>query len=569
FFKSKDLIGWNSIVDRRAKNINIRDNGGSQGDRFLNIDSSPETIDGVFQELETEANTQYFISFDLKSASGIPDDQNDLRVRWNGEFMGKFSGDDQWETFGFFAEAETDLTRLVFREAGTGEGRGPFVDNLKIDKLLPGPGSLSVDITGNTPKTFIENSGPKSLFNNNLSSGNSVLQQLTGAVVKIGNLKNAGEEFLAVDDANSNINVDYHPSSGRLRLSGRHSLAEYEQLLNTLTYNNLSSNPDTTQRSVRISVDYGQSYSHFNSININIRPVNGRPEIEPISDQIVTALTPYEFAISASDEEGEPLSYTVQAVGNALGNGDLPPEISDSGLITWTPQQSGSLTIQVRATDPEGAYAEQEYTLDSVVDADLPQDFQPFAGDRQLANVVPDLRNSVYSSAPEFNIDLDNQYTAVFQTDDGEIYVELYDNETPQTVNSFVNLARDGYYDGLTFHRVISLIGSTNSGFIYQGGDPLGTGTGGPGYNIGDELLPELNFDKPVIAMANRGVGTFSNGSQFFLTQDDKVQHLNQNHTIFGEITSGFDVVEEIQKRSPGSSVPAEIIRKITIVESA
>ena len=147
---------------------------------------------------------------------------------------------------------------------------------------------------------------------------------------------------------------------------------------------------------------------------------------------------------------------------------------------------------------------------------------------------------------------------AVLNTTMGTIEVKLFPNHAPKTVQNFVELAegtrewtdpRNGkktnekLYDGTVFHRVIS-------GFMIQGGDPLGRGTGGPGYRFGDEIHPELAFTKPyLLAMANAGPGT--NGSQFFITVAP-TPHLNRRHTIFGEVTSGTEVVDAIAEADTG-----------------
>ena len=115
--------------------------------------------------------------------------------------------------------------------------------------------------------------------------------------------------------------------------------------------------------------------------------------------------------------------------------------------------------------------------------------------------------------------------------------IELLPGHAPKTVNNFVFLARDGFYDGGIFHRVIM-------GFMIQGGDPLGTGTGGPGYKFEDEIVPSVVFDRPyLLAMANAGPGT--NGSQFFITVEE-TPHLNSGHTIFGRVIEGQDVALNI-----------------------
>jgi len=127
----------------------------------------------------------------------------------------------------------------------------------------------------------------------------------------------------------------------------------------------------------------------------------------------------------------------------------------------------------------------------------------------------------------------------ILKTNKGSIEATLFASKTPITVTNFLNLAQHKFYNGLTFHRVIP-------DFMIQGGDPLGTGTGNPGYSFTDEFVPNLRFDKPGLwAMANSGPGT--NGSQFFITHVP-TSHLNDRHTIFGETTKGQDVVNAIAK---------------------
>ncbi len=149
-------------------------------------------------------------------------------------------------------------------------------------------------------------------------------------------------------------------------------------------------------------------------------------------------------------------------------------------------------------------------------------------------------------------------YQAVFCTDAGPIYVELYEEQTPVTVNNFVFLAQNDYYDNTIFHRVIQ-------DFMAQGGDPTGTGSGGPGYQFQDEIVPSLVFDRPgLLAMANAGPGT--NGSQFFITYAP-TDWLNGAHTIFGEVLQGYDNAQNIQLRDPQvPSSPATTLQDVIII---
>jgi len=131
-----------------------------------------------------------------------------------------------------------------------------------------------------------------------------------------------------------------------------------------------------------------------------------------------------------------------------------------------------------------------------------------------------------------------NDLTAVVTTKKGDIRITLYPTQAPLTVANFVNLVQRGYYDGLKFHRVIA-------DFMIQGGDPTGTGRGGPGYNFADEFSPELRHTSAgMLSMANAGPGT--NGSQFFITHGP-TPHLDDRHSIFGKVASGQDVVDAIE----------------------
>lgn len=168
-----------------------------------------------------------------------------------------------------------------------------------------------------------------------------------------------------------------------------------------------------------------------------------------------------------------------------------------------------------------------------------------------------------YSAPPQLVIDQRKTYQAVLKTSKGDIKVDLFTKETPKTVNNFVFLAKDGFYNSTRFHRIIK-------GFMIQGGDPLGNGTGGPGYTFEDEPITR-DYKKGVIAMANRGADT--NGSQFFIMHAD--YPLQKNYVIFGQVVEGLEVVDAIAntpvKRSPGGemSLPTEdtLISAVEIVE--
>lgn len=144
-----------------------------------------------------------------------------------------------------------------------------------------------------------------------------------------------------------------------------------------------------------------------------------------------------------------------------------------------------------------------------------------------------------WDSPPEMQIDTSKAYMAEIETNKGIIEVQLNPEHAPKTVNNFVFLARKGFYDGVSFHRVIS-------NFMIQGGDPTGTGRGGPGYSFEDEIKGNpLKHERGVISMANAGPNT--NGSQFFITHSPQ-PHLNGNHTVFGKVKGSQDIVDSIRQ---------------------
>ncbi len=153
-----------------------------------------------------------------------------------------------------------------------------------------------------------------------------------------------------------------------------------------------------------------------------------------------------------------------------------------------------------------------------------------------------------YASPPEMVIDEDKEYIATIETDKGSIKLNLFPRKAPKTVNNWVFLAKDGFYDGVTFHRVIA-------DFMAQGGCPLGTGTGGPGYQFDDEFS-DLTHVQGALSMANAGPGT--NGSQFFIVYAPQ-PHLNGKHSVFGKVTEGMDVALKLRN--------GDVMTRVTVQE--
>jgi peptidylprolyl isomerase len=212
-------------------------------------------------------------------------------------------------------------------------------------------------------------------------------------------------------------------------------------------------------------------------------------------------------------------------------------------------------------------FSSQKSTTPPTPTAEVPAATEPAntqpAGETPAANqpsAPAAAEKKSYSEAPAMTIDKTKKYTAIVKmAKGGEFTIQLYPDKSPITVNSFVFLAREKFFDGTTFHRVLE-------GFMAQGGDPTGTGGGGPGYEFKNEDS-DLKFDKAgVVAMANAGRDT--NGSQFFITFIPTPQ-LDGGYTIFGQVTSGMDVVNGITRRDPeqNPNFTGDVIQSITITE--
>ncbi len=565
---AEEVNAWMSAAESEAaRRIHLLENGGStHGRTHLNLETTAAQTDVIYQDVSTIAGEQYYLTFDLRGDSSESTASNELRIRWDGEWAGTYHGGDDWQSFGILVDADSDLSRLVFRETASGAGSGPLIDNVRLHMLgLPdssvGPilNDLLVDIDVTRDGTdgiasFSEGSGPTSIITNGLTLSHDSNNTLTFAVARIENLLDGSFESLSVEVGDTGLRARYDAASGRLNISGTASLERYQAVLETLKYDNTSTMPTTENRSVSISITdreiaEGNNFSRRAFIDLAITEFNAVPMIEAIEDRDIDFGTAFSLQVVASDDEGSPLVYELSTTGNV---GSSAPSISNNGRISWDAVVADGSEVEftVTVTDSEGASAQEQFTV--AVSA-----FEPFAGQRALSNIPPALRNDIYSSAPEMTINTNLDYVAVLRTDVGDIRLELFDDQAPITVNNFVNLANDGFYDGLTFHRVVS-------GFVAQGGDPLGTGAGGPGYTFQDEFVNELVFDKRgQLAMANSGPGT--NGSQFFITYAAQ-PHLTGGHTIFGQLTNGDVPFDSIAVTGPG--VEDTVILSVEIVST-
>jgi len=259
-----------------------------------------------------------------------------------------------------------------------------------------------------------------------------------------------------------------------------------------------------------------------------------------------------------------------------FGKQDQWVHLSPEDFQKWSAEQAGELGLNVDqftkdlTSEAIVSIAKQAWERNSAIGMPgtpfLVMNGTPYNGPVDSANLTTTidlilLQKRQFSACPPMTIDSTKQYFATLQTDKGNIKIELYADKAPMAVNSFVFLARQGWFDGVTFHRVIPQ-------FVAQAGDPSGSGYGGPGYTFDNEISPGLKFDSPgVVAMANAGPG--SNGSQFFITLAS-LPKLNGGYTIFGRVTEGIDVVNSLTPRDPSQSMglpPGDKIIHVTIEE--
>lgn len=257
-------------------------------------------------------------------------------------------------------------------------------------------------------------------------------------------------------------------------------------------------------------------------------------------------MTPENFQIWVIEQAGK-IGLDVDKFTEDLNSEAVIKKVNDA--------QSDAQVIGLRATP--SIYVFLEGKLIWAINIDENDALSPSFANFEAILKLWQLQKMQYSECPPETVDASKKYTAMIQTTKGDITLELYPDKAPLTVNSFVFLAEQGWYDDVPFHRVVE-------GFVAQAGDPTGTGIGGPGYEFGDEISADLKFDDAgVLGMANSGPGT--NGSQFFITLAAQ-PNLDNNYPVFGRVTSGLDVLKSLTLRDASTmTVLPEPDRIITI----
>lgn len=498
FYQDSDVAGWNAVDSASGAQLQIFNIAANGHQNVLELDSTRDQFDQVFQDVETRAGDTYILSFELRerevNTSADPG-SNQVEVFWDGVSQGVFSATNHWQTVTLQVDGAADeLSRLEFREVSVAasDGRGPMLDNVQLVKVS----TLDSVINGGfetTPDTGTLFEGPA--FSGWGAFGDSTADQqirveTTGA--------SEGNNYLSLDTGASRtdrIFQDVDTNSGEqyyLTFDLRGSVGQLDQF---------------NEVRVRWNNQWAGTF------------------------QGTTEWQTFGLLVDASDVD------TTRMVFREVARGAVPGGTGE-----------GVQLDNIRLTQVGS--------------------FEPFAGVGALSEVAPADRNGIYTEAPPMTIDTTATYRATITVESGdEIDLLLYADRAPVTVNNFVNLAEDGWYDGLFFNRVVN--DALGDPFVAQAGGTSTENTGGgPGYTFVDEIVAGLNFDSRngLLAMANGGPNT--NGSQFFITYGTP-SFLNGLHTIFGEIelsdTDSFQSFNDLTFRAPGDATPADVITSVQI----
>jgi thiol-disulfide isomerase/thioredoxin len=353
-----DVPGWNVTADEADRLIDIQDGTGSEGTRFLNLDRMDDSSDIVFANVPTEAGGIYFVSFDLRSESGDVGEDEEVRIRWNDEWVGTYRGSQEWQGHGFTVRADSESTRLVFREPGntfTGDGDGPQLDNVRITKVVP---NVSLSLNDSSTIAFTENGADVDLGSRVDAINSTVADSVTSITVSLPADANAAELLRVQDGATTIQSVD-----GVLTIDSSQTNAEFLAVLQTLEYVNTSDNPVAGTRAITIEVDAAGISSPSTTMTINVTAVNDAPVVASISDATAVVDEAFTGQATATDAESDSLTWSISGTGSAIESGDPQPTIDADGNISWTPQRAGSAVMTVRATDGEGLFDEQTFTV--------------------------------------------------------------------------------------------------------------------------------------------------------------------------------------------------------------
>lgn len=364
-----NLPGWRIVGDDGERVADVQAGTGSEGTRFVNLDRRTDNADILFTDVTTEVGGIYFVSFDLRSESGVVGEDEEVRVRWNDTWAGTYRGNTDWQGFGFTVRADSESTRLVFREPGgtfTGDGDGPLLDNIRITRVIP---SISVALTDNSTAEFTENDGGLIVGTRIGDITSNVVDAVTGFTVALPDSSDVSTESLTAVGPDSVIeSVD-----GVLNFEADLSISEFQNILRSLAYQNNSENPTVGTRAISVQVNAADISSPAATINVNVTPVNDAPVISDIADGTANVGEVFTVQASAADSEGDTVTWTVSATGSAIRTTDAQPNVDAQGNISWTPARVGSAVFTLQATDGPGLSTETQFAVTVTSEIELDQ----------------------------------------------------------------------------------------------------------------------------------------------------------------------------------------------------
>ena len=353
-----DLPGFSIVADEAEQLADIQSGDASEGTQFLNLDRQTDSSDILFTNVATDVGGVYFVSFDLRSESGEVGEDEELRVRWNNEWVGSLRGDSDWQSYGFTVRADSDSTRLVFREPGdsfTGDGDGPLLDNIRITQVVP---SLAVSVDDSPALEFVENDADLNVGSRVNGVSSTVEDVLTGFTATLPDEADTTTEFLRAEGPNGTV----ESVNGVLTITEDLSSSEILGILQSLSYANTSEDPTAGTRDISIVANASGISSSTVTLTVNVTPENDAPVIAEIADGESTIGELFTRQATATDAEGA-VSFDLFVTGTAIDPVDQQPTIDDDGNISWTPSRIGTAVFTIRATDDGGLFSEQEFEV--------------------------------------------------------------------------------------------------------------------------------------------------------------------------------------------------------------
>jgi thiol-disulfide isomerase/thioredoxin len=363
----ENFPAWSVIAEEGEESFDVRDDSPSDGNNYLNLDRQNDASDIIFTNVTTETGARYFLSFDLRAGSGASTEGEEVRVRWNDQWLSTYRGDADWQSYGVIVTADAETTRLVFREPGetTGDGVGPFLDNVRLVEVNS---IVTLGFDGESNFTFNENDPVTQVASGLTATSTDSSAVITGAVVRLDSVADFSTETLTVsDDSTTPATEISSDTDGLLNLTGSRTLAEYLSILQTLSYQNTSENPNAGVRQVSVTLLSGDVSSNTSTVSIDVVPVNDAPEVEALLDANATVGQEFQVNATAVDADFDSIVWSVSASGSAIEAGDNTPTIDQQGVLRWTPDRAGTATIVVRATDGAGLFDEQQFVVTSSV----------------------------------------------------------------------------------------------------------------------------------------------------------------------------------------------------------